>query len=265
LNVGLAGRHRVPAPYALAIPGAISYIGHATLLFELPGGRILTDPVLRMRVGHIRRRVPLPPPEGLRSIDAVLISHAHHDHLDVPSLRRLNRDASLVVPSRCRGIARRAGFRQIIEAAPGQRLDVGDVSIQVVPATHDGRRYPWGRWRPAVGYVVEGEPSVYFAGDTDLFPEMRELAGRVDVAALPVWGWGPRVGRGHLDPDRAAEAVRLIRPRVAIPIHWGTMRVMRSRPGKDPLAAPHAFARAVERLAPEVEVRVLAPGETASV
>jgi L-ascorbate metabolism protein UlaG (beta-lactamase superfamily) len=249
----------------VGIQATISYIGHATLLVDLGGFRILTDPILRGRVGHIRRRVPLPRLEDVGSLDAVAISHAHHDHLDVPSLRRLDGRCPVIVPRGCRGIARRARFRDIIEVEPGERLTMGDVTIDVVRAVHDGRRYPWGRDRPALGYVLEGERTVYFAGDTDLFEEMNDLAGRIDVAALPVWGWGPQTGEGHLDPERAAEAVRRIKPRMAIPIHWGTMSVVGTRRPLDRMAAPRAFSRAVARVAPEVTVRALAPGESSPI
>jgi len=145
----------------------------------------------------------------------------------------------------------------------GDRLAVAGMCVEAVPAVHDGRRYPGGRRRQALGYVLESSASVYFAGDTGIFPEMRRLAGRVDVAVLPIWGWGPRVGPDHLDPELAAEAVAMIRPRVAIPIHWGTMSVIWSRSG-DPFGPARAFSRAVARLAPEVEARVLAPGQRAS-
>jgi L-ascorbate metabolism protein UlaG (beta-lactamase superfamily) len=115
----------------------------------------------------------------------------------------------------------------------------------------------------AIGFHVAGSSRVYFAGDTDLFPEMASLAGGVDVALLPVWGWGPRLGVGHLDPYRAAEAVRMIRPRVAVPIHWGTFYPFAlARVWPRALARPpHEFAREVERVAPETEVRILAPGD----
>jgi len=104
---------------------------------------------------------------------------------------------------------------------------------------------------------------VYFAGDTDLFTEMAALARpRLDLALLPVWGWGPTLGSGHLDPVRAADAAALIHPRAVLPIHWGTlypvaMHRFRPRPLIDP---PHAFAAAVARVAPDVRVEVLAPG-----
>ena len=84
------------------------------------------------------------------------------------------------------------------------------------------RRTPFGETTAAVGYVIAARERIYFAGDTACFPGMRELAP-LDLALLPVWGWGPTLGPGHLDPARAAAAVQLLRPRVAVPVHWGTL------------------------------------------
>jgi L-ascorbate metabolism protein UlaG (beta-lactamase superfamily) len=115
-----------------------------------------------------------------------------------------------------------------------------------------------------MGFVVRGSKTVYFAGDTDLFGEMDSLEPNLDVAVLPVWGWGPTLSRGHLSPERAAESLRLLRPRIAIPIHWGTylpigMAWMKPRFLTRP---PVDFKTAANRIAPEVEVRILEPGET---
>jgi L-ascorbate metabolism protein UlaG (beta-lactamase superfamily) len=156
---------------------------------------------------------------------------------------------------------RRRRIDNVVEVKAGDRIAVGDIVVEAFPALHDGRRYPLGRASPALGYVLEGPPNVYFAGDTDLFPEMGELAGRIDIAVLPVAGWGPRVGAGHLDPERAACALTLIRPRIAVPIHWGTFSVIWARRTGHPLAPASAFARAAAEIAPGVDVRVLAPGE----
>jgi len=101
--------------------------------------------------------------------------------------------------------------------------------------------------------------TTYFAGDTDLFPEMADLSGHLDVALLPVAGWGPRVGPGHLDPRRAAQAAAVLRPRMAIPVHWGTFASLGARPD-DPGAPAREFADRTAELAPAVEVKVLAPG-----
>src|SRR6185503_2691890 len=103
---------------------------------------------------------------------------------------------------------------------------------------------------------------VYFAGDTGLFAGMARLP-TLDLALLPVWGWGPRLGPGHLDPVGAAEALTLLRPRIAVPIHWGTYSPLWYLRPPAYLSEPGvAFAREAARLAPEVEVRVLTPGES---
>jgi L-ascorbate metabolism protein UlaG (beta-lactamase superfamily) len=109
--------------------------------------------------------------------------------------------------------------------------------------------------------LVEGPPNIYFAGDTDLFSGMSALAGRVDVALVPIWGWGPSVPAGHLNPARAAEAVARIGPRIAVPIHWGTLRAWGAQRGLDPLVPARTFADAVGREAPGTEVRILLPGQ----
>jgi L-ascorbate metabolism protein UlaG (beta-lactamase superfamily) len=240
---------------------AVTYVGHATLLVELGGVRVLTDPVLRRGIAHIWRRSPLPEIESLLPIDAIVVSHAHHDHLDMPTLRRLTPHCRLVVGPRGSGsMLRRAGAREVTEVHEGDRVAVRDVVVEAVPALHDGRRYPLAPAIPALGFLLHGPARVYFAGDTDLFDGMSELAGRVDVATLPIAGWGPRLPPGHLNPEGAAKAVALIRPRIAVPIHWGTFsRIDLLR--KDALAPTRAFAEAVARLAPGVDVRVLAPGE----
>jgi len=237
----------------------VTWVGHATALIEVDGTRLLTDPVLVSRIGYIRRIAP-PAPDGLRP-DAVLVSHAHHDHLDLRSLRRLPGDVPVVAPAGSAQVVRRWMKREVIEVAPGDRTRVGAVEVLATPAEHDGRRLPMGSPLPAVGYVVLGSARVAFFGDTDLFEGMRELAPDLDVALLPIWGWGSRVGPGHLDPERAARAAALMRPRIAVPVHWGTLAGPRVWWRADPEAPARRFAELVGVLAPGVSVRTLAPGE----
>ena len=233
------------------------------MLVALDGTHVLTDPLLVDRLGPLRRRVQLESDtiEALAP-DIVLISHAHHDHLHLPSLRRLPGRPSLIVPRGLGRLVARHRF-EAVEVAPGDTVTVGALRIIATPAVHQGGRGPFTR-ALAVGYRIEGSTRVYFAGDTDLFAEMAALAGNVDVALLPVWGWGPRLGPGHLDPGRAAEAVARIRPRVAVPIHWGTFYpVGLSRIWPRPLERPPLdFVQEVGRTTAACEVRVLAPGET---
>ena len=102
---------------------------------------------------------------------------------------------------------------------------------------------------------------MFFAGDTDLFDEMSGLVPKLDLALLPIWGWGPTIGPGHLDPARAAEALKLLAPRLAVPIHWGTLRPVFHSTQAPFLRNPlDAFVAAAARLAPEVDIRVLEPG-----
>jgi L-ascorbate metabolism protein UlaG (beta-lactamase superfamily) len=150
----------------------------------------------------------------------------------------------------------------------GDEIRIRGVVVRATAAEHPGHRLgplraPWRRdvGPRALGYVVSGRRLVYFAGDTDLFAGMADLAPGLDLALLPVWGWGPRVGRGHLDPMRAALALRLLRPRVAVPIHWGTLAVLWRRAASGPPAEPAVtFQRLAREVAPSVEVRVLQPG-----
>lgn len=241
----------------------ITWLGHATVLIEAAGARLLTDPVLRGRIAHLRRHAPVPtPPEP---VDGVLISHVHHDHLDVPSLPSILRgDTSIVGPHGTAALIRGAATGPMRELRAGEIAAVAGAEVEAVQAFHPTRRWPHRTDFDALGYLVEG---VWFAGDTDLDPAMEALRGRVDVALLPIWGWGPSIGPGHLDPGSAARAAALVAPAIVIPIHYGTFLPigMRWRHGAALSAPAHAFAAQVARVAPSVRVATLAPGESLTV
>jgi L-ascorbate metabolism protein UlaG (beta-lactamase superfamily) len=235
----------------------VTYLGHATTLVELDGVRLLTDPVLRRRVLHLRRSGPVP---SLEAVDAILLSHGHQDHLDVPSLRRFEPDTPVVVP---RGLGRALrGFADVREVGEDDEIELGGVTIRATHADHGGRALP-GRSTAAVGYALLGSGRVFFAGDTGLFDAMDGLVPDLDLALVPIWGWGPTIGPGHLDPRSAAEALTMLRPRLAVPIHWGTLRPLYRSARAEFLRAPVGeFVAAAGELAPAVDVRVLAPGES---
>lgn len=277
----------------------IVFLGHATVLIEVDGVRLLTDPLLRGRVAHLHRQVPPIDPSVWVGTDAVLISHLHRDHLDLPSLRLLGLDTHIFVPPGAGEWLRGEGFTTVTELSVGGQADVGGLRVTATEARHDGRRRPGpgGMRAETLGYLVHGRRTVYFAGDTGLFDGMSalsssldsagmpnteprhapgttsrspavgldatpEMAPWLDVALLPVAGWGPTLGPGHMDPLEAARAAGLLAPRIAIPIHWGTLLPIgiaarhRARLS-DP---PRVFAEHLASLAPRVEVRVLAPG-----
>ncbi|GAC1324840.1 MAG: MBL fold metallo-hydrolase [Chloroflexota bacterium] len=242
---------------------SLTYVGHGTVVVDLDGTRILTDPVLRNRLAHLARYGPPPDPARIEGADAVLLSHLHLDHTDFPSLRRLGKDIRLVVPRGAGALARRRGFQQVEEMEPGQEIVVGSLKITATPARHSGFRPPVGPVAPALGYLLTGSRQIYFAGDTNLFPQMADLALHLDVALLPVSGWGRYLGPGHLDPQRAAEALLLLQPSIAVPIHWGTFGRVGLRPQErafltDP---PLLFRDHAARLAPDVVVRIVQPGQ----
>ncbi|MFM9372295.1 MBL fold metallo-hydrolase [Streptomyces sp. Da 82-17] len=246
----------------------ITWWGHATCTVEDAGVRVLTDPLFARRLAHLRRRRGRPPAPSARSADVALVSHLHADHLHLPSLAQLSPGTRLLVPLGARaavpGLRRLPGL-DVTEVAPGDEVRVGDVTVRAVPALHDGRRLPVGPHRcPALGFVVTGAARTYFAGDTGLFDSLADEVGEVDVALLPVGGWGPYLGHGHLDAGRAAVALARIGPRAAVPVHYGTYWPI----GLDAVR-PHEFhapgdefARQAARLAPEVAVHRLAHGES---
>jgi L-ascorbate metabolism protein UlaG (beta-lactamase superfamily) len=243
----------------------LTFLGHSTVLVDLDGVRVLTDPLLgHMAAGSIRRQVPAVPPEALAGLSAVFISHGHWDHLDLSSLRALPGEPEFFVPFGLGRIVAKAAHGVVHEMRAGDRLRVGDLTLEAVHAEHGRRRSLFTTAGGALGLLIGGSKGVYFAGDTDLFPEMDRLAGRVDVALLPVGGWGPTLGRGHMDPSRAAEAAVRMRAAIATPIHWGTLYPMGLRrltvrrfegPGE-------AFRQAVAARTALVDVRVLQPGQS---
>ncbi|MFE6889479.1 MBL fold metallo-hydrolase [Streptomyces sp. NPDC057694] len=250
------------------MPVEITWWGHATCTVEDRGTRVLTDPLFTRRLAHLRRRRGAPPPPSAALADLVLVSHLHADHLHLPSLARLAPGTRVVVPKdAARSVPglRRLRALKIIEAEAGDLVKAGNVTVRAVPADHDGRRLPVGPQRsPALGYIVDGDARTYFAGDTGLFESMGEAVGDVDVALLPVGGWGPYLGAHHLDPARAAEALARIAPRAAVPVHYGTYWPI----GMDAVR-PHEFhtpgdefVRQAALRAPGVAVHRLGHGES---
>lgn len=252
------------------MPVEVTWWGHATCTIEDSGVRVLTDPLFVRRFAHLRRRRgELPGPEAAVA-DVVLVSHLHSDHLHLPSLARLAPGSRLHRADGCGALRTGAAGAALGARAADQR----GLSGRRGP----GRRGPGpGRSRtarrqaaargpaplPALGYVVEGEARTYFAGDTGLFDDMARAVGPVDVALLPVGGWGPYLGHSHLDAGRAAQALARLAPRSAVPVHYGTYWPI----GMDGVR-PHEFhspgdefVRKAALLAPEVAVHRLSHGE----
>jgi L-ascorbate metabolism protein UlaG (beta-lactamase superfamily) len=201
-------------------------------------------------------------------IDLILLSHVHLDHLHLPSLKRLRPNATVLTPAGSARLLRKIGFADVTEIRVGDRIDAGQVHVEVVPAAHKHGRGPHSRvTADPVGFVVSGSGRrVYFPGDTELFDEMAGLRD-IDVALLPIWGWGSTLGVGHLDPTRAASATELIRPGIVVPIHWGTYAPEDARRRLPTWfdTPPELFAAALDEADLSSRLRLLQPGESVTV
>lgn len=240
----------------------IEFLGHATLLIDVDGVRLLTDPLLRPRISglvHRQAHVLDPPPQ---QIDAVLISHLHQDHLDLPSLRLLGSQTRVVVPRHGRRVLRTAGLCNALEVQPQQQFEIDGLRVLTTRAVHIGLRGPFGPWGGTVGFVLEASRRVYFAGDTQEFAEMSSF-GSIDIALMPIAGWGPVLGPGHMSPAGAVRALRLIQPRVVIPIHWGSLVPFgfHLRPWRYLTQPALEFVEMMRDELPHVQVCVLQPGQ----
>lgn len=256
-------------------PTTVTYIGHGTVLIEMDGVRIITDPVLRRWVGPLRRYGPLPDPSVHHQIDAILISHPHLDHLDQSSLRMLPKSAVVIGPPLTGQTVHRVGFKTVVETRRETTLRFGDLEIAAVQAKHTRRRWVVTPATEPLGFLINGSSTIYFAGDTALFDGMEDLHERIDVALLPIETWGARVPEHrHLSPRSAAHALTLLKPRLAAPIHWGTLYLPGSAyAGKEGTYAwfqrtrrrPEQFASLAAEVAPETGVCILDPGQSITV
>lgn len=253
----------------------ITYIGHATLLIEIGGRTILTDPNFDSRLGRFLARVSAPgiALDALPSLDAILLTHAHADHLSFRTLARLQnggqRAPLYAPPAVARWISGR-GVRHVIPLAPTESATMGGVALYAETATHTGARYGIDRWRAQANmYLMASRgASVFFAGDTALTPTTTQLAerelkgARLDVALLPI-GYAPgwkrgAFQRGHLTTLDALELFERLGARYLIPYHWGTFNHVTA-------SAFDAIDELRENLKDHArgsDVKILEPGET---
>ena len=250
----------------------ITYIGHATLLLEIGGATILTDPNFDSKLGRVLPRVSAPgiALDELPKLDALLLTHAHADHLSFDSLERLSRRIPLFAPPVVAKWLRRLGFDHAIDLGPGESAHLKSVTIHAAAATHRGNRYGYDRWRADANmYLLDAGETIFFAGDTALVDDTHGLVERVlwskkrelDLALLPIgyapW-WKPGFRKGHLTHLDALELFERLRARVLVPYHWGTFRHVTA-------TAHDAIERLRERLTDHhlsAAVRIIEPGES---
>lgn len=251
----------------------VTYIGHATLLIEIGQLRILTDPNFDAALGKFLPRVSSPgiALEALPKLDAILLTHAHADHLSFDSLDSLQADVPLFAPPAIAKWLGKQGYRHAVPIAPGEGTELDGVMIRAASATHKGNRYGVDRWRSASNmYLIDtNKVSCFFAGDTALTSDTTQLVenhltadGRnLDLALLPIgyapW-WKPGFRKGHLTSGDALTLFERLNAKYFIPYHWGTFNHVTST----------AFD-AIDRLRETLEdhplhpaVKILEPGTT---
>ena len=215
----------------------VTYIGHATLLIELGQRRIITDPNFELSLGKFLPRVSAPgiALDALPKLDAILLTHAHADHLSFKSLDALQSDIPLFAPPAVAKWLDKQGYKHAVPVGPGSKETLGDLHIHAASATHKGNRYGVDRWRSATNmYLLDtNEISCFFAGDTALKPDTTQMVekqllneGRnLDLALLPIghapW-WKPGFRKGHLTSNDALMLFERLKARYFIPYHWGT-------------------------------------------
>jgi L-ascorbate metabolism protein UlaG (beta-lactamase superfamily) len=250
------------------MPDSITLINHSTLLLQLGGMNILTDPIYSWTISFLFPRLQKPgiPFDKLPPIDYILISHSDYDHLNMRTLWRLHRKraSTIVFPRGLGAYGRKAGFEEIIEMNWWESFERDGLKITCVPAKHTSKRKPWDSSASACcGYIVQhNNRTVYFAGDTAYADFFTEIGGRfsVDVALLPIGAYKPEkwFKNLHLHPASATQAFEDLRAQLLVPIHWGTFWI-----SDEPMAEPPQMLRAEgERRGIAHKIHVLANGES---
>jgi L-ascorbate metabolism protein UlaG (beta-lactamase superfamily) len=249
----------------------VTFIGHSSFLLQINGRRVLVDPVFSKRLVVLRRqRHPGVLVEELPSIDLVLLTHAHMDHLDMASLRRIIRATrrltgktpEVVVPRGVEDLVERLGFSQVHGLKWWEEIELQGLKITMTPCQHWGARMFRDTHRGYGGYVLQGGgQSVYHSGDTAYFDGFREIGERLkpEVALLPIGAYFPDSYRSvHTSPEEAVRGFVELGAAQMVPMHYGTFRL-----GREPMDEPLArLAAEASRLNIKDRVKVLEEGET---
>ena len=267
-------RHSVKPPAAkLKIfppdnPGIhAGWVGHSTVLLSFYGTQILFDPNFSSRIKIARRAVELPiQPEEIMDLDLILITHAHYDHFDLESLKRLPRQAQLIVPRGCKPLAEKSGFASVTEIDWNQSIEVRGVRIEAIRPAHWGRRSPWDGegWGYNSYLLSKNGRTILFAGDTGytkIFGEKRQ-SQKLFLAFFPISAYKPDWFQvNHCTPEQALQMFQESGAEYMIPIHWGTFII-----SHEPLDEPLERLKAeVKRLGIEDRVIILQQGESFTV
>jgi len=207
------------------IENSINWFGHATTVINLSNKIIITDPVFSNLLGYFKRTVKKPTYINNLTVDYILLSHGHMDHLNFSSLRQLNKDGVIIVPKGYFRIAKLLGFKKVVLLHPGDVYEDEFVRITAYEADHDGRRFYLGHDNESISYLIERDNRrVFFAGDTALTSNFKDIT--CDVALMPVGCYKPdRFSYMHCTPEQSYEMFKMMNCPTMIPIHYKTFRI----------------------------------------
>jgi L-ascorbate metabolism protein UlaG (beta-lactamase superfamily) len=266
----ITGSHR-PVELVKSQDLGVTFIGHSSFLLQMDGRKVLIDPVFAKRLVVLRRqRRPGLLVEELPPIDLVLLTHAHMDHLDVSSLRRViratrrltGRTPEVVVPKGVEDLVSSLGFSQVHGLAWWEQIDIQGLHVTMTPCRHWGARMFRDTHRGYGGYVIEGtDHSVYHSGDTAYFDGFSEIGARLkpQVALLPIGAYFPDSYRTvHTSPEEAVRAFLELGAEQMVPMHYGTFRL-----GREPMDEPLQRLKAeATRIGMNGKLKILEEGET---
>lgn len=253
---------------------AVTWIGHATFLVQMNGVNLLTDPVWAEKMGFEKR---LAPPgialEKLPTIDAVLLSHSHYDHMHIASLKALrgrNPGMKLYVPAGLAAPLRRRGFERITELNWWEKTEIEGLEFHFVPAQHwsrrtltDTNRSHWGGWIIGRSGASKEEEAIYFAGDSGYFPGFKLIGERfrIGTALMPIGAYEPEwfMGNQHVTPEQAVQAFVDCGAARFVPMHYGAFRLADDTPRE---ALDRLLAEWERRGLPQDRLHVLLHGGT---
>ncbi len=208
----------------------VTWIGHASFLIQIAGHSLLVDPNWAKWLKVIKRlKNPGLKITDLPAIDLVLVTHAHFDHLDRRSLRRVAASQPIVVPFEVGNLVHDLGFHTVHELGYWESFQLGPMRVTLTPCHHWGARVLHDSYRGFGGFVIEaGGRTIYHCGDTAYFPGFHEIGQRfdIDVALLPIGAYDPPSGRDvHMNPEQALRAFQELRAKTMVPMHYGTFRL----------------------------------------
>lgn len=224
---------RQPGWNAEAVPNAdteeiaVTWLGHAGFFVQVGAMNIAIDPNWALWLGPVKRvRHPSLRARDIPRVDLVLITHAHFDHLHLPSLRAIAKDQPIVLPKGCGSLVKRCGFSRIVELDTWQSTRYRDVKITLTPARHWGARMIHDTYRKFGGYLIEGGGrALYHCGDSAMFDGFAEIGGRsqIDVALMPIGAYtNPSCRPVHINPEEAIDAFEMLHAGIMVPMHFDT-------------------------------------------